>query len=144
VVLDEPTSALDVSLRARIILLLRELQQRLGLTYLFISHDLSTIRYLSDRVAVMYLGVIVEEGSAAALFERPAHPYTRALLSAVPVPDPDVRPPRLVLAGEVPSPIDIPGGCRLRSRCPLAQPVCAEPVPMREVAPGHVVACHLV
>ena len=143
VVLDEPTSALDVSLRARVILLLAKLKQQLGMTYLFISHDLSTVRYLCDRVAVMYLGVIVEQAPAAALFDRPAHPYTRALLSCIPVPDPDVTQERLTLAGEVPSPIDIPTGCRLRGRCPLAQPVCAEPVPVREVAPGHTVACHL-
>ena len=144
VVLDEPTSALDVSLRARVILLLAELKRRMGMTYLFISHDLSTVRYLCDRVAVMYLGVLVEEAPAAELFDRPAHPYTRALLSCIPVPDPDVVPARLILSGEVPSPIDIPTGCRLRGRCPLAQPVCAEPVPVREIAPGHTVACHLV
>jgi oligopeptide/dipeptide ABC transporter ATP-binding protein len=144
VVLDEPTSALDVSLRARVILLLAELKRRMGMTYLFISHDLSTVRYLCDRVAVMYLGVLVEEAPAAELFDHPAHPYTRALLSCIPVPDPDVAPERLRLSGEVPSPIDIPEGCRLRGRCPLAQPVCAEPVPLREIAPGHTVACHLV
>ena len=144
VVLDEPTSALDVSLRARVILLLAELKRRLGMTYLFISHDLSTVRYLCDRVAVMYLGVLVEEAPAAELFAHAAHPYTRALLSCIPVPDPDVAPVRLTLSGEVPSPIDIPTGCRLRGRCPLAQPVCAEPVPVREIAPGHTVACHLV
>ena len=144
VVLDEPTSALDVSLRARVILLLAELKRRMGMTYLFISHDLSTVRYLCDRVAVMYLGVLVEEAPAAELFEHPAHPYTRALLSCIPVPDPDIAPDRLRLSGEVPSPIDIPTGCRLRGRCPLAQPVCAEPGPLREIAPGHRVACHLV
>jgi len=144
VVLDEPTSALDVSLRARVILLLGELKRRLGMTYLFISHDLSTVRYLCDRVAVMYLGIVVEQAPAAELFAHPAHPYTRALLSCIPIPDPDVAQERLALAGEVPSPIDIPSGCRLRGRCPLAQPVCAEPVPVREVAPGHAVACHLV
>ncbi len=144
VVLDEPTSALDVSLRARVILLLADLKRRLGTTYLFISHDLSTVRYLCDRVAVMYLGVLVEQASAAELFEHPAHPYTRALLSCIPVPDPDVVASRLTLSGEVPSPIAIPTGCRHRGRCPLAQPVCAEPVPVREIAPGHTVACHLV
>jgi oligopeptide/dipeptide ABC transporter ATP-binding protein len=144
VILDEPTSALDVSLRARIILLLAELKRRLGMTYLFISHDLSTVRYLSDRVAVMYLGAVVEVGPSAELFAHPAHPYTRALLSAIPIPDPDVKVERLVLAGEIPSPINIPAGCRLRGRCPLAQPVCAEPVPVREVSPGHAVACHVV
>jgi oligopeptide/dipeptide ABC transporter ATP-binding protein len=143
-VLDEPTSALDVSLRARVILLLAELRARLGMTYLFISHDLSTVKYLSNRVAVMYLGTIVEEASAADLFRRPQHPYTRALLSAVPIPDPDVRRERLALHGEIPSPIAVPSGCRLRGRCPLAQPVCAEPVALREIAPGHRVACHLV
>jgi oligopeptide/dipeptide ABC transporter ATP-binding protein len=144
VVLDEPTSALDVSLRARVILLLDELKRRLGMTYLFISHDLSTVRYLCNRVAVMYLGVVVEEAPAAELFAWPAHPYTRALLSSIPVPDPEVRIQRLALAGEVPSPIDVPTGCRLRGRCPLAAAVCAEPVALREVAPGHRVACHLV
>ena len=143
-VLDEPTSALDVSLRARVILLLEELRQRHGLSYLFISHDLATVRYLAQRVAVMYLGVIVEEADAAELFDHPAHPYTRALLAAVPVPDPDAKRDPFVLSGEIPSPIDIPEGCRLRARCPLAQPTCAQPVPVREVAPNHFVACHLV
>jgi oligopeptide/dipeptide ABC transporter ATP-binding protein len=144
IVLDEPTSALDVSLRARIILLLEDLRAKLGLTYLFISHDLATVKYLARRVAVMYLGTLVEEAPTAELFRRPLHPYTRALLSAIPVPDPDARAERLVLRGEVPSPVDVPGGCRLRPRCPLARPVCAEPVELREVAPHHRVACHLV
>jgi oligopeptide/dipeptide ABC transporter ATP-binding protein len=144
VVLDEPTSALDVSLRAKAILLLAELRATLGMTYLFISHDLATVKYLAGRVAVMYLGTIVEEGPTAELFRRPLHPYTQALLSAVPVPEPGARRQRLVLAGEVPSPIDVPAGCRLRGRCPLAQAVCAEPVTLREVAPERRVACHLV
>lgn len=144
VILDEPTAALDVSLRAKIILLLDELRTKLGMTYLFISHDLATVKYLAHRVAVMYLGTIVELAPAYELFERPLHPYTRALLSAIPIPDPDVRRERLPLAGEVPSPIHIPSGCRLRTRCPLAQPVCAEPVALREVVPNHLVACHLV
>jgi oligopeptide/dipeptide ABC transporter ATP-binding protein len=144
VVLDEPTSALDVSLRARVVLLLDALRARLGMTYVFISHDLSTVKYLSDRVAVMYLGTIVEEAPARELFAHPLHPYTRALLSAIPVPDPDIRRERLVLAGEVPSPIDVPAGCRLRPRCPLAEAVCETDVALREVAPGHKVACHLV
>ena len=144
IVLDEPTSALDVSLRARVILLLEELRQRHGLSYLFISHDLATVRYLASRVAVMYLGVIVEEAEAAELFDRPAHPYTRALLSAVPEPDPEAKRDPFSLSGDIPSPIDIPAGCRLRTRCPLAQPVCAEPVPYREVASGHFAACHLL
>jgi oligopeptide/dipeptide ABC transporter ATP-binding protein len=144
IVLDEPTSALDVSLRARIILLLEEMRERHGLSYLFISHDLATVRYLAARVAVMYLGVIVEEAPTAELFAHPAHPYTRALLAAVPVPDPDARRDSFVLSGEIPSPIDIPTGCRLRARCPLARPTCAEPVPVRQVSRGHFVACHLV
>jgi oligopeptide/dipeptide ABC transporter ATP-binding protein len=144
IVLDEPTSALDVSLRARVILLLEELRQRHGLSYLFISHDLASVRYLASRVAVMYLGVIVEEADAAELFDRPAHPYTRALLAAVPEPDPEVKRDPFSLSGEIPSPIDIPSGCRLRTRCPLAKPVCAEPVPYREVAPGHFAFCHLL
>ena len=144
IVLDEPTSALDVSLRARVILLLEELRQRHGLSYLFISHDLASVRYLASRVAVMYLGVIVEEADAAELFDRPAHPYTRALLAAVPEPDPEVKRDPFSLSGEIPSPIDVPSGCRLRTRCPLAKPVCAEPVPYREVAPGHFASCHLL
>ena len=114
------------------------------MTYLFISHDLATVKYLAGRVAVMYLGTVVEEAPTRELFARPLHPYTKALLSAQPVPDPDARRQRLVLAGEVPSPIDIPAGCRLRGRCPLAEPVCAQPVTLREVAPAHRVACHLV
>ena len=144
VVLDEPTSALDVSLRARTILLLDDLRSKLGISYLLISHDLATVRYLAQRVAVMYLGTIVEEAPTPDLFRRPLHPYTRALLSAVPIPDPDAPRERLGLAGEVPSPIAIPTGCRLRGRCPMAQPVCAEPVALREVAPHRFVACHLV
>jgi oligopeptide/dipeptide ABC transporter ATP-binding protein len=142
VVLDEPTSALDVSLRSRIILLLETLQRRLDLSYLFISHDIATVKYLAHRVAVMYLGVIVEEADSASLFAAPRHPYTRALLSSVPVPDPDFHHERFVLSGEIPSPTRTYSGCRLRGRCPLAQAVCADPVPRREVAPGHHVLCH--
>ena len=143
VVLDEPTSALDVSLRSRIILLLESLRERLGLSYLFISHDIATVKYLAHRVAVMYLGVIVELADTAELFARPLHPYTRALLSAVPVPEPGVsRRGRFALSGEIPSALNIPTGCRLRGRCPLAQQVCATPVPLRELAPRHWVACH--
>ena len=143
VVLDEPTSALDVSLRSRAILLLESLRERYGLAYLFISHDLATVKYLARRVAVMYLGKIVEVAQTRELFAAPRHPYTRALISAIPVPDPDARRDRFVLAGEIPSPTDAPSGCSLRGRCPLAQPVCAEPVPLREVAPGRWIACHL-
>jgi peptide/nickel transport system ATP-binding protein len=143
VILDEPTSALDASLRARITLLLEALQKRLGLSLLFISHDIATVKYLAHRIAVMYLGVIVEEADSASLFAAPRHPYTRALLSSVPVPDPDFRHERLVLDGEIPSPTKEYVGCRLRSRCPLARAVCAEPVPRYEVAAGHHVLCHL-
>jgi oligopeptide/dipeptide ABC transporter ATP-binding protein len=143
VVLDEPTSALDVSLRSRIVLLLEALQKRLGLSFLFISHDIATVKYLAHRIAVMYLGVIVEEADRTSLFGAPRHPYTRALLSSVPVPDPDFFHERVVLNGEIPNPTKTYAGCRLRSRCPLAEAVCAEPVPKREVAPGHHVLCHL-
>ncbi|MBK8740619.1 MAG: ATP-binding cassette domain-containing protein [Betaproteobacteria bacterium] len=144
VVLDEPTSALDVSLRSRIILLLESLRARHGLSYLFISHDLATVKYLAGRVAVMYLGVIVELAETGELFARPLHPYTRALIAAVPVPDPDSQRERFVLEGEIPSPMELPTGCPLRGRCPIEQPVCAEPPPFREVAPGRYVACHRV
>jgi oligopeptide/dipeptide ABC transporter ATP-binding protein len=144
VVLDEPTSALDVSLRSRVILLLETLRAELGLTYLFISHDIATVKYLAQRVAVMYLGSIVEQAPTRDLFARPQHPYTRALLSAVPIPEPQARRERFVLSGEVPSPIAVPSGCPLRTRCPLAQSVCQQPPPLREVAPGHHVACHRV
>jgi oligopeptide/dipeptide ABC transporter ATP-binding protein len=143
-VLDEPTSALDVSLRSRIILLLEALRARLGLGYLFISHDIATVKYLADRIAVMYLGVIVEAGDAAEIIRRPLHPYTRALISAVPVPEPDRTRDRFALNGDLPSAVDLPEGCRLRARCPLAAPVCARPVPLREVSAGHFVACHMV
>jgi oligopeptide/dipeptide ABC transporter ATP-binding protein len=142
IVLDEPTSALDASLRSRIILLLEALQKRLGLSFLFISHDIATVKYLAHRIAVMYLGVIVEEADTASLLAAPRHPYTRALLSSVPVPDPDLHRGRLVLNGEIPSPSKAYTGCRLRSRCPLAKAVCADPVPRREVAMGHYVLCH--
>lgn len=142
IVLDEPTSALDSSLRSRIILLLEALQKRLGLSFLFISHDIATVKYLAHRIAVMYVGVIVEEADTPSLLTDPRHPYSRALLSSVPVPDPDFRYERLVLDGEIPSPTKAHAGCRLRSRCPLAKAVCAEPVPRREVAPGHHVLCH--
>lgn len=141
VVLDEPTSALDVSLRAKIILLLEELKSLLSTTYLFISHDLSTVKYLSDRVAVMYLGTIVEMAEAHELFRHPFHPYTEALLSAIPIPDPFVKRRRIILKGEIPSPTDIPGGCRLKGRCPSAGTGCSDEVPFQEVVPGHWVAC---
>jgi peptide/nickel transport system ATP-binding protein len=144
IVADEPVSALDVSVQAQILNLLRDLQERLSLTYLFIAHDLRIVECMSDRVAVMYLGRVVELAPAGDLYRRPAHPYTRALLSAVPVPDPARSRSRLPVLGEVPDPAAPPSGCAFHPRCPEAVDRCRSERPdLREVAPGHTVACHL-
>jgi oligopeptide transport system ATP-binding protein len=148
IVADEPVSALDVSIQAQVINLMRRLQEEWGLTYLFISHDLSVVKYISDRIGVMYLGVLVELASSDELYANPVHPYTQALLSAVPIPDPDVEQERerMVLEGDVPSPVNPPSGCRFRTRCPYATEACAHEDPVwREVGPDHwVAACHCI
>ena len=144
IIADEPVSSLDVSVQAQIINLLRDLQQSLQLTFLFIAHDLSVVQHFSDRIGVMYLGKLVELGPSLQLFRQPLHPYTKLLLESVPVPDPAARKPRKLLKGDLPTPLDPPSGCRFHPRCPIAIDRCKteEPV-LREIAPGHSASCHL-
>lgn len=142
IVCDEPVSALDVSIQAQILNLMQDVQKQMGLTYLFITHDLSVVRHFSDEILVMYLGQMVEKCDSRRLFERPLHPYTKALLSAIPVPDPHVRMKKIQLMGELSSPIDPPPGCRFAKRCPYVGEACTKAaIPLREMEPGHLVAC---
>jgi len=144
IILDEPTSALDVSVQAQILNLFKDLQEKLGLTYLFISHNLNVINHVSDRIAVMYLGKIVEEARTTALFLKQAHPYTQALFSAIPIPDPKLKREKIVLPGDIPNPTNPPSGCRFHPRCPVAIPKCAVEEPAwREISSRHWAACHL-
>lgn len=145
IVCDEPVSALDVSIQSQVINLLMDLQDEMGLTYLFISHDLSVVKHISDRIGVMYLGSMVELASKNELYNHPLHPYTQALLSAIPIPDPTIKKKRIILTGDIPSPANPPSGCRFHTRCPHVMPRCKEESPeFREASPEHFVACHLV
>ncbi|MBR6650471.1 MAG: dipeptide ABC transporter ATP-binding protein, partial [Clostridia bacterium] len=145
VICDEPVSALDVSIQAQIINLLKKLQQDMGLTYVFISHDLSVVKYISDKIGVMYLGSMVEFGTKEDIFSNPLHPYTKALFSAIPHPDPDVKMNRIILKGDIPSPANPPKGCRFHTRCPHAKDICKEVTPeYKDYGNGHCAACHLL
>lgn len=147
IVCDEPISALDVSIQSQIVNMLEDMQTEMGLTYLFIAHDLSVVRHISDRIGVMYLGNMVELAESKKLYANPLHPYTKTLLSAVPIPDPEVcrNKQRIVLEGEIPSPINPPSGCRFHTRCPYAKDICKQETPeWREIEPGHYVACHIL
>jgi len=144
IICDEPVSALDVSIQAQIINLMKDLQEQRGYTYLFISHDLSVVEHISDTIGVMYLGNLVETGDKKRIFSNPMHPYTRALLSAVPMPDPDYKMKRIILKGDIPSPANPPEGCKFCTRCPKCMEVCTKIKPVfKEYEPGHFTACHL-
>ena len=144
IIADEPISALDVSIQAQVLNLLHDLQQKFNLTYLFISHDLSVVEMISDRIAVMYLGFVVETAPKEILYKNPAHPYTQALLSAVPIPDPNHKKDRIILEGDIPSTINLPKGCPFAARCKMCRPECLEKRPeQREIEPGHFISCHL-
>jgi len=147
IICDEPISALDVSIQAQVVNMLEDLQKEMGLTYLFIAHDLSMVKHISDRIGVMYLGKLVEVAESKALYDAPMHPYTQALLSAIPIPDPEVtrNANRIILEGDVPSPVNPPSGCRFRTRCRYVMDICSKKEPeLRDVGEGHMVSCHLM